>query len=121
MPTRFRTTRRHTLAGLAALPLAVLALAPGAAEAGSLDAYRAQGVIAERFDGYVEVRAGNAPSDAKQIVERVNAKRKDIYQKRADNQGVAPEAVGKVYAKQIWRDAPDGTYLKKPDGSYVQK
>jgi uncharacterized protein YdbL (DUF1318 family) len=34
---------------------------------------------------------------------------------------VPPEAVGKVYAKQIMQDAPAGTYLRKPDGGYVQK
>jgi hypothetical protein len=113
------STRRRALAGIAALPLATLA--PRGARAGSLDSYRAQGVIAERYDGYVEIRAGNPPADAKRIVERVNEKRRQIYQKRADSEGVAPEAVGKVYAKQIWQDAPDGTYLKKPDGAYVQK
>ena len=40
---------------------AALCAAPGPARADArLDAYRANGVIAERFDGYVEIRDSNA-------------------------------------------------------------
>ncbi len=119
MTPSIATTRRRTLAALAGT--AALALAPAGARAGSLDSYRAEGVIAERYDGLVELRSSSAPAEAKRIVERVNAKRRDIYRKRAESQGVSPEAVAKVYAKQIWKDAPDGTYLKKPGGGYVRK
>ncbi len=113
------TTRRRTLTALAGAT--ALALAPGAVRAGSLDSYRAQGVIAERYDGLVELRTRDAPAEAKRIVERVNAKRRQIYEKRAENQGVSVKAVGKVYAEQIWKDAPPGTYLKEPGGGYVRK
>lgn len=119
MSRAMNPNRRHILTALAGIT--ALALTPADAQAGSLDSYRAKGVIAERYDGLVEVRTGSAPAEARRIVERVNAKRREIYEKRADNQGVSVEAVGKVYAKQIWKDAPGGTYLKKPDGSYVQK
>ncbi|SDF77335.1 hypothetical protein SAMN05216241_102302 [Limimonas halophila] len=111
--------RRHLLALVPAVLLA--AVAAPVAGTPSLDSLRAQGVIAERYDGYVEIRVDDPPSGAKQVVDQVNAKRRQIYQERAKNQGVAPEAVGKVYAEQIVERAPDGTYFKKPDGSYVQK
>lgn len=112
--------RRRAIALLAALCFAVAAL-PGLAQAQNLDQYRAEGVIAERFDGYVEVRVDNPPADAAQVVDEVNAKRREVYQQRAKQQDVAPEAVGKVYAEQILQKAPAGTYFRQPNGSYVRK
>ncbi len=102
---------------LAAL-LAAVVLGATVAAAADLDTYRSQGVIAERYDGYVELRVDDAPAEARQLVERVNAKRRDIYEKRADRQDVEVEAVGKVYAKQILKKAPSGTYVKTSDGGY---
>lgn len=103
-----------------ALLLAV-ALLPGAAAAASLDEYRVQGVIAERFDGYVQVRAADAPAEARQMVDQVNAERRQIYQRRAQAQNVPASEVGKVYAAQIVENAPKGTYFLQPDGSYTRK
>jgi hypothetical protein len=116
-------TRRSFTTALAGLLLALFAGFGAAtpAAAASLDQYRAQGVIAERFDGYVEVRTSDAPAEAQQIVQRVNSERREVYRKRAEEQGVSVEAVGKVYAKQIIKNAPDGTYFLQPNGGYVQK
>jgi len=105
--------------------VAILALgtgfgAVGSAFAADLDTLRARGVIAERYDGYVEVRKGG-DGEAKKLVEEVNAKRRALYRKRADNQGVPVEQVGRVYAKQLLDRLPGGTWFRKPDGSYVQK
>ncbi|MBK1668093.1 hypothetical protein CKO28_08590 [Rhodovibrio sodomensis] len=114
--------RRSFLAALAGLTVALASFgASGPAAAASLDELRRQGVIAERWDGYVEVRVSNPPPEAKQIVERVNAERRELYRKRAEQQGVSPEAVAKIYAPKILEKAPVGTYFKKPDGSYVRK
>jgi hypothetical protein len=112
-------TRRSVLALFAVL-VAAVAL-PNPADAQSLDQLRKDGVIAERFDGYVEIRADNPPARARQLVDQVNAKRREVYQKRAEEQNVSPSAVGKVYAEQILRNAPKGTYFKQPNGSYVRK
>lgn len=110
----------HAAAAFLAL-LALAALTAPPAAAASLDQYRAQGVIAERYDGLVEVRTSNAPAEARQLVDQVNQKRRQIYQSRASEQGVSAEQVGRVYATQIMEKAPPGTYFKKPDGSYVRK
>jgi len=101
---------------LAALLLFSVAPPAGAA---TLDDYRAQGIIAERFDGLVEVR--EASPDAARLVEEINAKRLDIYRQRAASQGVPVEEVGKIYAQEIAGKAPAGTYFRRPDGSYVRK
>jgi hypothetical protein len=114
--------RRSLLAALAGLLFALASFGAGTpAEAASLDELRKEGVIAERFDGYVEVRVSNPPPEAKQIVDRVNQERQQVYRKRANEQGVSPESVAKVYAPKILEKAPVGTYFKKSDGSYVRK
>ena len=110
--------RRAFLTAL--LALAALAMAAPAAAA-DLDRLRAQGVIAERYDGYVEVRPGEGSASAEKVVEEVNAKRRRIYKKRAESQGVPVEQVGRVYAEQILERLPEGAWFRKPDGSYVRK
>jgi len=103
------------------LPLALGLFAVRPASAAELDSYRAQGIIAERFDGYVELKSANAPPEAKSLVESVNKKRAEIYKKRAAAENVPVAEVGKIYANQIFGDAPAGTYFRKPDGSYIRK
>lgn len=108
----------------AVVVLAGLVLALGLAPtvwAQSLDELRAQGVVAERYDGLLEVRVDDPPEGAEALVQRVNAERRQIYRKRAASEGVPAEEVGKVYAKQILGKAPEGTYFRKPDGSYTRK
>lgn len=95
--------------------------APHASAASKLDQYRAQGIIAERYDGLLEVRSSRAPADAQRLVSEVNAKRREIYRKRAQSQGVPVQEVAKVYASEIFGKAPAGTYFKRADGSYIRK
>ncbi len=96
--------------------------APGSVQADTrLDTYRANGVIAERFDGYVEIRDSNAPSDARALVKDVNSKRRALYKQRADESDVPVEEVGKVFANKIVGTAPPGTYFRQSSGGYVQK
>ncbi|HUS53985.1 MAG TPA: YdbL family protein [Thermohalobaculum sp.] len=105
-----------------AVAAAALCAAPGPARADEqLDAYRASGVIAERFDGYVEVRDANAPSEARALVADVNAKRRALYDQRASGSNVPVAEVGKVFANKIVETAPPGTYFRQPSGSYVRK
>lgn len=96
--------------------------APDSAAADAkLDAYRADGFIAERYDGYVEIRDPGAPGDARALVEDVNAKRKVLYSRRATELKVPVLEVGKVFATQIVESAPSGTYFRQPSGAYVRK
>lgn len=112
-------TRRLFMRFLAGF--ALVAAAPTLVFAASLDEFRAQGVIAERYDGFVELRDSGASAEARQIVDQVNAERRQVYQRRASEQGVPQSEVAKVYAKQILQNAPAGTYFKQPNGSYVRK
>ncbi len=101
---------------------AALYAAPNSAQADArLDAYRANGVIAERFDGYVEIRDSNAPGEARGLVADVNAKRRALYNQRASESNVPVEEVGKVFANKIVETAPLGTYFRQPSGDYARK
>ena len=109
------------ISNVAVAVIVFLTVMPQASAASMLDQYRAQGIIAERYDGLVEIRTSQAPADARNLVNEVNAKRRDLYRQRAAKQGVPVEEVGKVYASEILGRAPTGTYFKKPDGTYLRK
>ncbi len=99
----------------------LLAAAPEPAAAQSLDQYRANGQIGERFDGYLMATRQNASSKIQKTVRSVNAQRRDIYRKRAKQQGVPTAQVGRVYAKQILGKAPRGTWFLRETGKWAQK
>ncbi len=111
---------RQTWALWTAVVVAILTLNATSAIAGTLDEYRSTGVIIERYDGTVEADA-SAPADARSVVSEVNAKRQDLYNSRASQNGVPASEVAKVYAQQIFSSAPSGTKFRRADGSIVQK
>ncbi len=102
-----------------ALALALLVLPGTALAQEDLDRLRADGVLAESYTGYVIVR--EPASGAQAVADRVNAERRTIYQQRATEQGVTPDEIGRVYAGQIIKKAPVGTWFQNEDGSWVQR
>lgn len=105
---------------LAAVILAVT-MAAGPALAQSLNELRASGVVGERFDGFAEVRGAGASQQARSLVNSANQKRRQIYSKRAAQQGVPVGQVGRVYAKQIMQKAPKGTWFLGESGKWTRK
>jgi uncharacterized protein YdbL (DUF1318 family) len=115
-------SRRLLLSGLAAGGLAValfgpLVLGQGAAWAQTPEEMLRAGTAGERWDGFMEARDGSAAG----AVASINDKRRQVYQARAAEQGVPAEEVGKVYAQEIIAKAPAGAWIKRQDGSWVQK
>lgn len=108
-------TRRAGLSALIALPFA--GILANSAWAASLDDLRAAGKVGERYDGLAVALS----DDAKGAVEKVNKKRRKIYQQKAAEQGVKAESVGRVYAEQIMKKAPPGTKFLKEDGNWITK
>lgn len=103
--------------GAAALAFAFATLA-GPAAAQSLDQMRASGKVGERYDGYAVARDNSA--QVENFVAQVNRQRKGIYTERAQAQGVPVEQVGRVYAQQIIRSAPAGTWFLDDSGRWRQ-
>ena len=111
-----RFTRRTALTGLLLMPLAAT-LAGKAAFAQSLDALRASGKVGERFDGYAQALS----DDAAAAVKKVNGQRRQIYKKKAGEEGVTPDQVGMVYAKQIYKKLPAGAKFLTKEGKWITK
>lgn len=113
------STRRRVCRGLAGLAFAAVLLAAAPAPAQTLNDLRAQGAVGEGYDGFARVRTP-APG-AQAAVDQVNARRREIYAKRAAEQKVAPADVGRVYARQIFEQAPPGTWFLQESGQWVRK
>ncbi len=119
-PSRSFEPKRRLLplaaAGIALAPSLALAQTP----ARPLDAPRAAGTVGERYDGYAAVRPGASP-DIAALVERVNVERRALYTERAKAQSVPVQEIGKIYALEIIKSAPKGTWFQAEDGSWTQK
>jgi uncharacterized protein len=107
---------------LAACVSTVLLMGSNAyAEERPLDAPRAQGLIGERYDGYVLVHDTQASAEIHALVARTNEERRKVYAAQAASTGAAQAEVAKVYAAQILQKAPAGTWVQSADGSWTQK
>jgi uncharacterized protein YdbL (DUF1318 family) len=115
-----RTSRRQALKILAAFALtgALFATVAHPVWAQSLEALRMAGALGERYDGLVVVRQASA--EANRVAAEINAQRQGIYKQRAAEQGVSVDQVGRVYARQIFDQAPKGTWFLTEQG-WVQK
>ncbi len=110
---------RRNLARLVILAAVTLALGWSAppALAQSLDQLRASGAVGERYDGYAQALQSSAAG----LVQKVNAKRKQIYNQRASQEGATADQIGRIYARQIFTKAPRGTRFLQENGSWITK
>ncbi len=111
----FRRTRSCFALLAAAVLVVTLVAAPAIAQ--SLDQLRASGAVGERYDGYAQALQSSAAS----VVQKVNAKRKQIYAQRAAQQGASADQIGRVYAQQIFVKSPPGTKFLQENGAWIAK
>jgi len=97
-----------------------LSLGAGAQSARLLDAPRAAGTVGERYDGYAVARGAVSP-DLATLIDQVNAERRALYQQRAQSEGVPVEVIGKIYAGEILKSAPSGTWFLAENGQWTRK
>jgi uncharacterized protein len=116
----FSPSRRVVLA----LSLALL-LAPVGVEAiaqnRTLDAPRSAGTVGERYDGYAVLRDPAQAATLAPVVAQVNAERRQLYAQRAASDGVPIDQIGRVYAAEILKSAPAGTWFLQESGQWVKK
>jgi uncharacterized protein YdbL (DUF1318 family) len=104
----------------------VLLVAPGffspawAQSSRVLDGPRAAGTVGERYDGYAVAHGAVSP-DLTKLIDQVNAERRTVYAERAKNTGAPIEAVGKIYAQEIVKSAPAGTWFLGENGQWTRK
>ena len=108
---------------MALLLAALLVLLPvgDGARADALSDARAAGTVGERFDGYLALRDPSAPASARQLVEDINAKRRQLYNQVSTREGTTLDAVGRIYAREIVNTVPRGTWILQENGQWVQK
>lgn len=102
--------------GMMNVILLALLLCGTSAWAGALENLRASGAIGESYNGYVVARESGAQAEA----DAINAKRKTIYQEKATAQGIGIDQVGKVYAEEIFKNVPAGTWIQL-NGNWTKK
>jgi uncharacterized protein YdbL (DUF1318 family) len=114
--------RALLLAGATLLALDVLFLSfdAFAQSARLLDAPRAAGTVGERYDGFAVTRGGATPGIAK-LVDQVNDERRAVYAQQSKSTGAPVEAVGKIYAAEIMKSAPAGTWFLGENGQWTRK
>ena len=111
-----KMTVKNPLARISGAILLALALCATPAWADALDDLRASGAIGETYEGYVVAREAGAQAEA----DAINAKRKAIYQEKAIAQGVSIDQVEKVYAEEIFKKVPAGTWIQV-NGQWTKK
>ena len=85
-------------------------------------AQKKAGAIGETSEGYVAlVDEKSKDKDAKELVERENDDRKELYKLIADKEGVTAEKVAERAAKRNFERARSGEYLKGADGKWSKK
>ena len=111
---------RLRLIAFAVLMVCGLSLFSPHAVAQSLDAARASGMVGEQSDGYAVARSSATPA-VRSLVNKINQERGQIYARRAREQGVSSDQVGKFYAGRIAGKAPAGTWIMSPSGGWSRK
>lgn len=100
----------------------LLLLATGAlAQNRVLDAPRAAGTVGERYDGYAVVRDQSQVASLGPLVDQVNRERRQVYSQRAQAERAPIDQIGRVYAAEIFRSAPAGTWFQQESGQWVRK
>ena len=115
-------TRRASLTLMLAVAgfLAADPITGARAQSRLLDAPRAAGTVGERYDGFAAVRGAASP-EVKALVDQVNQERRAVYAVRARADKASIDAVGKIYALEIMKAAPQKTWFLSEPGQWTQK
>ena len=105
---------------LPTLFLAALLFVTGAAFAADLDSAKKAGQIGERADGYLGLVVASAPSDVRELVATVNAKRKREYQRIAKENDLSIEQVQALAGKKAIQRTRSGLWVLR-NGGWTRK
>jgi uncharacterized protein YdbL (DUF1318 family) len=113
----WKYSRRIFLRGVLAATFVCGGLPTSLAHADQLDDLRTSGKVGEAFDGFARARDASVQG----FVDNVNEKRRQIYSQRANSENISVGQVGRVYAAQIFKKAPGGTWILGENGKWTQK
>ncbi len=109
--------------GMTLLPFLLLTtLTVTLAIAASLDEAKAAGYLGERPDGYVGLVTEDAPDWARQLVNQINAQRRQAYAELAQGTpGATVREVGIIAGRKLIERAPSGHYVMSELGQWEVK
>lgn len=87
---------------------------------GQLDQLKAQGVVGENNQGFVEIREGGN-AQAQSLVSAENADREQVYAMIAKQTGASADSVGRARAKQIAANSRSGVWIQDESGRWHRK
>lgn len=108
---------------IAAAAAAMVVFAPPLrlAVAASLDEAKAAGHVGERPDGYLGVVSSSAPADVRDLVERINAQRRQKYAEVAARTGAGVREVAIVAGQKLIGGTAAGNYYMNAQGQWVRR
>lgn len=93
-----------------------------AAWALELDQAKSQGLVGEQVNGYLGVVASQPSAEVRALVQDINAKRRQAYQRIANDNGIALEQVAALAGKKAIEKTPRGQYVQDPaSGSWMKR
>ena len=110
-----RTLIKTLSAGLLALTLSfpVFAL--------SLDEAKSSGLVGERTTGYLGIVTSSPDAELKNLVNRINEKRRALYQQRASKAGVTLDIMEMRIGQRLQEKAAPGEYIQDANGQWERK
>lgn len=87
----------------------------------SLQDAKAQGLLGEQPNGYLGLVKANAPAAVKELMNNINAKRKQEYQSIAKNNNTQLNVVETLAGKKAIERTPQGQYIRLPSGQWIKK
>ena len=111
---------RASRAALLLLALLAAALSARPALALDLEQGKARGLVGEQADGYLGVVDASS-SEARDLAERINAKRRGEYAEIAKKRGTSVDAVAALAGQKLVQRTPGGQYVRGSDGRWVKK
>lgn len=104
---------------LNALPaLLLLCVAALPAWAMSLDEAKTRGLVGEQTSGYLGIVSPPGDRELRDLVENVNLRRKDEYERIAARNGIDIEQVEKLAGKRAIERSSPGHFVRLPNGSW---
>lgn len=89
---------------------------------GERQALLATGEVGEGADGLLHARRrGRDSSTPDAGIDAVNRRRRTLYSRLADEQGLPPDRVAALAATWLRLDAPTGARLQTPEGAWITK
>lgn len=87
----------------------------------SLQDAKAQGLVGEQPNGYLDLVKADAAADVKALMNDINALRKKEYQSIAQRNQTELNVVESLAGKKAIELTPSGQYVKLPSGQWAKK